>query len=132
MHVIIRNKSTNKSKYFWIHSISSKRLFYYKEIIFSDFRRKWGVMGGWINEGALPSNFQQAWPRPPPLNSCLNTKNISDKFSFSRHTSSLQRRSIRKRLSIPLLWQYRKTRRDKLLGDDARITPLFSSYQYIA
>ena len=98
VHVIIWNKSKNKSKYLRSHSISSLRLFLLKEIIFSDFRRKWGVMGGWINEGALPSNFQQAWPRPPPLNSCLNTKNISDKFSFSHLTSSFQRRSIRKRI----------------------------------
>ena len=97
LHVISSNKSANKTKQdiFGLIPLPA-RDFLLKEIIFSDFRRKWGVMGGWINEGALPSNFQQAWPRPPPLNSCSNTKNISDKFSFSHLTLSFQRRSIRK------------------------------------
>ena len=88
---------------------------------FSDFTRKWVVKGWWINEGGLPSYFQQAWPpAPASLTAVWTPKTFQTNFPFpdilltSKDAQSGRDFQYLCSGSIERHW------RDKLLGDDSK------------
>ena len=65
------------------HNISVVDVQHSVKSLFSDSTRKWAVKWVWINEGGLPSYFQQRWPlAPASLTAVWTPKTFQTNFPF--------------------------------------------------
>ena len=76
MHMVHLNKNI-------FHNISVVDVQHSVKSLFSDSTRKWAVKWVWINEGGLPSYFQQRWPlAPASLTAVWTPKTFQTNFPF--------------------------------------------------
>ena len=120
MHLSSRGGSEKFFPPFSSFATNKSKLSFQKSF-FSDFTRKWVVKGWWINEGGLPSYFQQAWPpAPASLTAVWTPKTFQTNFPFP--DILLPSRDAQSGRDFQWLYSGNSERhwRDKLLGDDSK------------